>query len=146
MRRVLKFQFPGSTNRKELLSWRYNTNCSYCVQCSPSLAHIETITYSEYLQSLLSQAILSSLSFLSFSLPWSLPPSSPFSPFSQQGSNPNLHWQLQWWGLEVGETTAQCLCLQVIHHYLRAQPKPVLAIIRYFVDHYHEHVHVCKSI
>ena len=40
--------FLGSTNRKELLSWRYNTNCSYCVQRSPSLAHIETITYSEY--------------------------------------------------------------------------------------------------
>ncbi len=41
----------GSTDRKEVVVWEYTPSCSVCVHQSPSSqAHIETLTYSEYIQ------------------------------------------------------------------------------------------------
>lgn len=38
----------GFSNHKEIMSWKYTTNCAVCIQQSPSAAHIETITFSTY--------------------------------------------------------------------------------------------------
>ena len=36
----------GFTNHKEIVSWKYSTTCSVCIQQSPSGAHIEAIAFS----------------------------------------------------------------------------------------------------